>query len=257
MKVTVCELNNDFKGLDHDWKRLVEHVRAERSDLVLLPEMAFHPWLAASDHPDPAQWQAAVEAHEHWRSRLHELLPAEVIAGTRPVVQGIRRHNEAFLWERSGGYRAAHHKYYLPDEPEFWEATWYDRGECSFEPLRTGDVQVGFTICTEIWFFQHARVYGQQGIDLLLCPRATPAGSTEKWITGGRTAAVVSGAYCLSSNLSGKVNGVAMGGAGWVIEPEQGTILGVTSREHPFLTISIDPAAARAAKRTYPRYVLD
>ncbi len=34
-------------------------------------------------------------------------------------------------------------------------------------------------------------------------------------------------------------------------------MLGVTSRERPFLTRKIDLAIAHAAKKTYPRYVLD
>jgi hypothetical protein len=46
IKVTVCELRNDADGLEQDWKALVEHVKSEKSDRVLLPEMAFHQWVA-------------------------------------------------------------------------------------------------------------------------------------------------------------------------------------------------------------------
>ncbi|MCP4371705.1 MAG: hypothetical protein GY797_26840, partial [Deltaproteobacteria bacterium] len=47
------------------------------------------------------------------------------------------------------------------------------------------------------------------------------------------------------------------GGSGWVIEPEEGEVLGVTSQEKPFLTMNIDLEVAEIAKNTYPRYVLD
>jgi N-carbamoylputrescine amidase len=47
------------------------------------------------------------------------------------------------------------------------------------------------------------------------------------------------------------------GGSGWIIEPEEGKVLGVTTREQPFLTLEIDISVAEAAKHTYPRYVLD
>ena len=50
---------------------------------------------------------------------------------------------------------------------------------------------------------------------------------------------------------------IAFGGAGWVIAPEEGSVLGVTSRNKPFLTVKIDLAQADKAKRTYPRYVSD
>ena len=100
------------------------------------------------------------------------------------------------------GYKAVHHKYYLPDEKGWWEATWYERGEKDFTVTRTSLAKIGFLICTELWFGAHAREYALQGIDLLVCPRATGSFSTDKWIAGGRTAAVVSEAYSLSSNFS-------------------------------------------------------
>ena len=257
MKVTVCELRNDFDTLERDWQSLVAHVQAEGSDLVLLPEMAFYPWVAQTRQVDPAVWQASVEAHERWMERLSELAPAIVI-GTRAILQQEKRLNEGFVWKEASGYQAAHTKYYLPDEDEFWEASWYQRGDGEFLPRQIDNVQVGFLICTELWFTQHAREYGKRGIHLLVCPRATPASSVPKWIAGGQTAAVVSGAFCLSSNIGGvSESGVKWGGSGWIIEPEEGEVLGITSQEEPFLTREIDLEVAEAAKHTYPRYVLD
>jgi len=64
-----------------------------------------------------------------------------------------------------GEARGAHSKYYLPDEPGC-EAFWY----------------------------HHALDYAAQNLQLLLCPRATPRVSADKWVAGG---------YGLSSNLAG------------------------------------------------------
>jgi len=44
MRVTVSQLHEDRDRFDHDWKELSAHVREERSDLVLLPEMPFSRW---------------------------------------------------------------------------------------------------------------------------------------------------------------------------------------------------------------------
>jgi hypothetical protein len=76
MKVTVCELRNDADGLHQDWKALVEHVKSENSDLVLLPEMPFHQWVARTNKVDPAIWEQAVIAHDQWIPRLSVLAPA-------------------------------------------------------------------------------------------------------------------------------------------------------------------------------------
>jgi len=255
MKVTVCELRNDPEDLERDWENLAAHVRAEESRLVVLPEMPFYPWVAGTRNMETEKWSDAVSVHNEWMHRFTEISPA-VVAGTRPVAVGSKRMNEAFIWDRENGYRTIHTKYYLPDESGFWEASWYERGTFEFSPCAFEEAKAGFLICTELWFMEHARAYGKQGIHLLLSPRATPQSSTDKWVAGGRAAAVISGAFCLSSNRGGiAADGSRWAGTGWIIEPEEGSVLGLTSPEAPFLTVDIDLAAAENAKRTYPRYV--
>jgi N-carbamoylputrescine amidase len=185
-------------------------------------------------------------------------LPVRVVLGSRPVIDGGRFFNEGFVWQRASGYRGVHRKYYLPDEKGFWEASWSARGGYDFKVAEIEGLRVGFLICTELWFGARARDYARQGVHLLVCPRATPDASTDKWVAGGITAAVVSGGFCVSSNLNGpNIAGLPFGGAGWVIEPEEGRLLGRTSRETPLVTVDIDPARAESAKHTYPRYVRD
>ncbi|MCP4284669.1 MAG: carbon-nitrogen hydrolase family protein [Gammaproteobacteria bacterium] len=255
MKVTVCELPNESELFKTVWRSLEAHVREFQSDVVVLPEMPFAPWLAASDDFDPDVWDSAMALHDEWLPRLAAFGEATVV-GSRPVMLAGRRHNEAFTWQARSGYQRTHHKYYLPNEPGFWEETWYERGEKRFDTAETAHGTVGFLICTELWFTEHARTYGRQGAQMLICSRATEAQTTEKWVMGGRAAAVMSGAFCLSSNRGGvDSRGHAWGGHGWIIEPDQGTVLGITSAERPFLTLEIDLAEADQAKRQYPRYV--
>jgi N-carbamoylputrescine amidase len=252
---TVCALPNDAEPFAAAWEALAKHVSACRSDVVVLPEMPFSPWMAATREVDPAVWAAAVAMHDEWVARLPELGAATVL-GSRPATLKGRRLNEAFAWQAGSGYRATHYKYYLPDEPDFWEASWYQRGTKRFDAAFTSQGTVGFLVCTELWFTEHARAYGRQGAHLVVCPRATEALTTEKWIMGGRAAAVTSGAFCLSSNRGGiDARGHAWGGHGWIIEPDQGTVLGTTSAERPFLTLEIDLSEAEKAKSRYPRYV--
>ncbi len=257
MKVTVCELPNEPFALENAWKQLVEHVQAHKSGFVLLPEMPFYRWLAHTQDVDPSQWEKAVRAHEVWMTRLEELAPA-IVASTRPVILNGKRQSTGYVWEPGQGVKTVHTKYYLPDESGFWEASWYERGGGDFSLADTSRGKVGFLICTEIWFNWHAREYGKQGMHLLVCPRATPNPTAPKWVAGGQAAAVVSGAFCLSSNLAGRTPaGGDYAGVGWIIEPGEGKVLGLTSPEQPFLTLEIDLTEADRAKKTYPRYVLD
>lgn len=257
MKLTVCEMPHDGLGSEAGWHTLAADLEAQASEWVLLPEMPFYRWLAGTHAVEPDRWRSAVDAHDFWIRRLPEL-PVRVVMGSRPVIDDGRFFNEGFVWQQSSGYRAVHRKYYLPDEEGFWEASWYERGQGDFQVAEIEGLRVGFLICTELWFGARAREYARQGVHLIVCPRATPAASTDKWIAGGRTAAVVAGAFCVSSNFNGpNIEGLPFGGAGWVIEPEEGRVLGLTSPETPLVTVDIDPAWAEQAKLTYPRCVRD
>ncbi len=254
MRVTVCQISEAGKSLEAEWAALRDHVRTEDSNLVLLPEMPFYPWLARTKERDDIEWDKSAAAHKAWLLRLPELGKV-VVLGSRPVVEAGARWNEAFIWSASQGYQAVHHKYYLPNEALFWEAAWYDRGPKSFHAASVEDVRVGFLICSELWFTEHARSYGRQGVEILACPRATEAFSADKWLIGGQAAAIVSGAFSISSNRAGKDRGgIHWGGSGWIVSPD-GEVLGRTTEETPFITRSIDLSAAEAAKATYPRYI--
>ncbi len=257
MRVTVCELSNRRGEVEEQWAALVTHVRAKRSDLVLLPEMPFSPWLASENELNQSSWMSAVIEHESWRKAFTDLAPATVL-GADPVVDGGLNYNQAYVWSAVGGYRPAHRKYYLPNEPGFWEAEWYERGSKEFSAVDADVAKVGFLLCTEMWFTEHARGYARDGIEILAVPRATGLSSADKWIAGGRTASVMSGAFCLSSNRGGTdKSGFEWGGHGWVIEPEEGDVIGATSRRQPFFTADIDLEAAAQAKSSYPRYIIE
>jgi N-carbamoylputrescine amidase len=255
MRVTVCQLHNEPRGFERDWRLLAQHVGEQDSQLVLLPEMPFYPWFAGSRPADMKIWRAAVNAHRAWEPRLSEL-GAPLVLASRPVdgPQG-QRLNEAYVWEQTAGIHPVHTKYYLPEDDGYWEASWFDRGDGQFTPFAAGPLTLGFLICTELWFMQRARAYGKQAVNLLATPRASMQATAQKWLAGGRVAAVVSGAYSLSSNrISQPGDPAALGGLGWIIEPD-GEVLAVTTPEQPFVTLEIDLACAALAKGTYPRYV--
>lgn len=255
LRVTVVQLNNNSERQIDDLSALVEHLGVEESQFLLLPEMPFFNWLAADPEPDTKKWQSAVDAHNIQIQQLARL-GVETILSTRPTITATgSRRNQAYIWTHKSGASGFHDKRYLPDEEGYWEASWYDMGDSEFPLVRSGNTRIGTTICTEMWFYEHARQYGKLNADILCCPRATPHGSTDKWLAGGQAAAVVSGAWHLSSNLYAEPDSFAnLGGLSWIISPE-GDVMGCTDPDNPFLTIEIDLDFSRAAKLSYPRYV--
>lgn len=255
MKVTVCELPADMARLAEAWEGLTGHCRSHDTEVLVLPEMPFASWLAGSKEVDEEAWDEAVAAHAVWEDRFAET-GARTILGSRPVVIDGHRHNQAFVWE--GGVTVpAHLKYYLPDEEGFWEGTWYEPGPKQFELVSSGAGPVGFLVCTEVWFTEHARGYARRGVALIATPRATEWDTRDRWLVGGRAAAIMAGAFGASSNRNGTdAAGQRWGGLGWVVDPS-GEVMATTSEETPHVTVAVDPMEILRAKTTYPRYVAE
>ncbi len=253
MKLTVTQMPDDPAAFDGEWSRLERHVKRNQSDLVLLPEMPFYDWFCAGPKFEQDVWSDAVDRHREWLGRLAEL-EAPVVLSSRPVERGGRRLNEGYVWSRKSGAKGVHLKNYLPNEPGYYEARWYERGGRPFTPFEVSGWKAGFMICSDLWSMANARSYGKRGVQLIVAPRCTGL-NVDKWLSGGKTAAVVAGAYCASSNRTGKHGAATFGGKGWVVGPDA-DVLALTSGGRPFVTVEIDSAGADRAKGTYPRDAL-
>lgn len=253
-RVTVCQLPDQPAAFAKQSEKLLEHTRRERTDVLLLPEMPAFPWLAHRPKFEQTRWDAAVEAHDRFVEALGPFAPASVLSA-RPITAGKRRYDQAFVWSKKEGYRAAHEKAFLPNEPGFYEARWFEANSLTFKPIDVSGLSVGFQICTEVMFNEWSRRYGKQGVHLIACPRTS--GNADRWEIALRMAAVASGSYAASSNRClprGEPSVATFGGEGWIVGPE-GEVLAKTSNSRPFATAAIDTAKAEKAKKSYPRYI--
>lgn len=253
MKITVCELPHQPAPLASSWAALCAHTTRHGSELVLLPEFAFVEPFWETERFDPARWDEGIAAYERWLDRLPELAAPHVV-GTRPVTVAGRRFNEGFRWSAAEGLVPLRRKAYVPAEPGGWEARWFAAGDPHFPSFSAGALSFGLNICTELWALETYGAYARMNVDAVLAPRATAHTTTDKWLAVATVAAVRSGAYCLSSNRVHDDG--SCGGIGWIVNPD-GRLLAQTSPAAPFATLDLDLATARAAKRTYPRYVFD
>ncbi|MFC7072439.1 carbon-nitrogen hydrolase family protein [Halovenus rubra] len=254
--ITVCELPDfEAQSFETQFDALVEHTRSHDSDIVVLPEMPFSPWLAASKPSDSVDtaWADAEITHEQWQDKL-DAFETTTVVYSRPATRDGRRVNEGVI-RTHDQTRGVHLKHYLPDEPGFWEATWYEAGGQEFEPVACAGIKSGLLVCTDLWASNEIREYAQADVGLLINPRVTERRTTEKWLAGSQTMGVLAGAYLASSNRAGAADGVTFGGNGWVISPD-GSVLARTDSDHPFATTEIDPDIAESAKSTYPRDAL-
>jgi N-carbamoylputrescine amidase len=248
----VCELPSELSIASAAWQQLLEVTSREAPHLFLLNEMPFGSWIASGERFDEARWNESCAAHEEGLSRLCEL-GASHVAVTRPR-PGALRANEALLWSEERGFQSVHTKQYFPDEAGFYEARWFEADERHFRLADAGPLRCGFLICTELMFNEWARHYGRAGAHVILVPRASGA-SHDRWMVAMRMAAIVSGAYVMSSNRSGTdASGTVFGGRGWIIDP-RGDVVAMTLPDEPVVFHEIDTELVAQMQREYPCYV--
>lgn len=253
MRVTCIQSPDGLVAGDPTWHELARQIVAERTEILVTNEMPFGPWLAASPQFDSAAATRSIELHaEGIRALAH--LGIKIVISSRPVWEGERLANEAVAIV-DGEVRPIHRKQYFPAEDGWHETTWFGTAQQDFRSVDLGPLKVGALLCTEAMFNEHARAYGVQGAGLIAVPRATGV-ETQSWLIAGAMAAVVGGAYVVSSNRVGSAaKGPEFGGCGFAFAPG-GHLLGMTDSEHPCLTVEIEPTLAFSQQRDgYPGYV--
>ncbi|WP_137927058.1 carbon-nitrogen hydrolase family protein [Cupriavidus sp. 2SB] len=234
------------------WETIRRTVALSHADILVTNEMPFGPWLAESQSFDKDAARRSVDLHHEALSALSRLEVGAVIS-SRPIFVGERLTNEAFVVE-GGVVRPIHRKQYFPQEEGWYEEAWFARDRDRFECIQVGQLRVGVLLCTELFFNENARHYGRQGADLIVVPRASGKG-VEAWQTATMMAAIVSGAYVVSSNRAGHTpGGLMFGGTGLASTPD-GLLISRTSSTDSLVVIDVDLEWSSTQKAAYPCYV--
>ena len=248
VRITVCEFPDEQEFKERAWAALANYVGAVGPNIVILPEMPFCDWIFVGDAIDNALWRKAVEQHDAMIARLSELA-CRWIMSSRPVEENARHFNEAFIWSAADGYRPVRRKWYLPEAPTARETLWFNQGDCNFALVSADAICVGFQLCSEMMFTEHARDMGFDGAHLVVQP-----GRADMLRVGGslrKMSAIASGGYVASANRRSLRRDHFAGGS-WVLSPDAHALY-ETTKERPFATAEIDLAVAERTKLEYPR----
>jgi len=252
LRVAFVEWPENLSTGHPQWNELKESITVAHPDILITNELPFGPWIAESAAFSAEEARLSISAHEKSLEGLIGLdLPA--IITSRPVWSGKRLANEAFVLERRS-VRPLHRKQYFPNEPGWFESEWYVGDGSGFDVAEVLGIKVGVLLCTDAMFNERARAYGKQKASLIVIPRASGA-DLESWKIAGAMASLVSGAYVVSSNRTGRAKGgTQFGGGGYAYGPH-GRLLAVTDPLQPVQIVELDPAVAASARREYPCYV--
>jgi N-carbamoylputrescine amidase len=252
MRVAFVEWPEGLSTGEARWAQVKESVSAAGPDILVTNELPFGRWIAEGATFSEEEAQLSLRAHGQGLAALIDFaLPA--VISSRPVWNGKRLANEAFVLEK-GVVRPLHRKQYFPKEPGWFESEWYAGDDSGFAVAEVLGIRVGVLLCTEAMFNERARAYGRNGASLIVIPRASGA-DIESWKIAGAMASLVSGAYVVSSNRTGRSErGTHFGGGGFAYAP-QGRLLAVTAPANPVQALNLDPELPGFAQRAYPCYV--
>jgi N-carbamoylputrescine amidase len=249
-------MHPELRPRTDEWERLCRDLERAKPDIFVLNETPFGPWIAAGEVFEPSLWKASVEAHEDGISALGEL-GVPVVLGSRSIEVDGRRCNEGFVWTADAGARGVHTKQHIPDAPGYRETTWYESGDRHFHVIPAGALKVGFLICTEIMFNEHARRYGREAADLIVAPRAMPPTVAHLFDVALQMTSVTSGCYVASSNRGGlDSTGAIFEGRGCVVDPGGHTVA-QTSAFARVVVHEIDTEFVRWKQSFYPCNVME
>ncbi|MEO5868059.1 MAG: carbon-nitrogen hydrolase family protein [Sphingomonas sp.] len=237
---------------DRDWTAIAQGINDAGLDILITNELPFGEWIASRSSFDRAIAQRSIDEHAEGLAALTTLsVPA--IVTSRPAWAGERLANEAVLLQ-DGEVRAWRRKRYFPAEPGWYETSWYEAGPDDFPVADLHGLGTGVLLCTEAMFNERARRYGRAGARLIAIPRAT--GPAPIWRAAGQMAAIVSGAYVVSSNRLGGSDEQRFGGGGFAYAPD-GTLLTATGPDERLAVFELDSGNADRQQHAYPCYVAE
>jgi NAD+ synthase (glutamine-hydrolysing) len=239
MRVTIGQINTtngDFEGNTEKILRAIEQARAEKSDLIVFPEVAVQGYTSFD-------WFLDRDIVESSLKPLEKIIPATVgltaVVGTvRPngAAEGRKLYNSAAVI-RDGRLLGFADKTLLPEYDVFDDPRYFQSGKCR-RLFEMGEEKLGVVVCEDFWndkTFWRERLYANDptdeviamGATIIVSPNASPFNKAKMEqrcrMVSHRSKA--SGLPVVYVNLVGGNDGIIFDGASLVTDCRGETIL--------------------------------
>jgi predicted amidohydrolase len=190
----------------------------------------------------------------------------DIVAGLILESDQHRFHNAA-LYISGGEVVHVHRKVYLPTYGLFDEQRYVasgDRFRAFDAPLgrRTErHWRAGILICEDLWHPSAPALLARQGVDLIICPSASPGrgvlqgdavGTASSYDVMTRTYAQLFTTYVLYCNRTGFEDGVGFWGGSRVVDPVGSVVAELRGAQESVLFHKLERRAVRRARVAYP-----
>jgi predicted amidohydrolase len=249
MRISAVQIaSEDSEPNDVRVARVTALVRAQRADLVVLPELwvqggfAFTTFAATAEPLDGPVVGALAAAARDLGAWLH---------GGSIVERGDdgRLYNTSLLFSPDGTLTATYRKLHLFG---------FSGGETTVltagSDVVTTDLDgltVALATCYDLRFPELFRQFVDRGAELVLLPAAWPTPRVGHWSLLARARAIEDQTYVVACNGCGDQGGLRLGGRSAVIDP-WGVVLAEAGEDEEILAVDIDPALVAKTRADFP-----
>ena len=243
---------------------VINDAAARGAGLVVFPELSITGYFLKDQVPDVALTLDSPEIGSlRTASRDGRI---DVVAG---LILESERHQfyNASVYVSGGEVVHVHRKVYLPTYGLFDEQRYVSAGDRfrAFEAPLGGRTahhwRAGMLICEDLWHPSAPALLARQGVDVLICPSASPGrgvlqgealGTARSYDAMTRTYAQLFTSYVIYCNRSGFEDGVGFWGGSRVVDPDGAIVGSVPGTDETVLYHTLERSALRRARVAYP-----
>lgn len=239
---------------------LIAEARAAGATLVVFPELSLTGYFLKDLVPECA---LRIDSDE-------VLALAEACDGVDAVVGCVLETDDARFYNAAlhlsrGSVTDAHRKVYLPTYGIFDERRYLAPGSSfrAFELTQRSRQRwrAGILICEDLWHASAAGLLARQGVDVMLCPSASPArgigrgaalGTAQSYDVMTRTYAQLYTSYVVYCNRVGYEDGIGFWGGSRVVGPDGTPLAEAAGSDETIVYQRLDKSALRRARIATP-----
>jgi predicted amidohydrolase len=249
-----CTLGDRPANLERH-QRWVEQARKAGVQLLVFPELSLTGYFLKDLVPEIAITLDGPQMKEILGlSKDFELVVGAVIE------EPDHRYFNASLYLSDGELVHMHRKVYLPTYGMFDEQRYLAPGD-RFRSFKTPYGRAGILICEDIWHLSSAYILSLEGVDLIICPSASPGrgvttderlGTAESYNLVCRTYAQFLTTFFLYCNRVGYEDGANFWGGSMVIAPNGDIVAQEEDADEALVTATLDLGEVRRQRLANP-----
>lgn len=235
MKISCIGLNsilgNVDKNLIYAKEKILETIKKDNPDVILLPEL-----FTTGFYPKDVQVDINGEKTKEIIGEIAKSKKVNIIAGSIANKQGTNIYNTSFVFDRQGSVISSYNKVHLFTNMN--EDKYFVRGD-KISIFTLDGVKCGIIICYDLRFSSFIEKIASKGIDILFVLSAWPKQRLEHLQILSRAKAIENQIFVSVCNSSSQIKNTKFAGNSMIINP-LGEILAKGDENEHIISANLD-----------------